>query len=574
MAVLALAPLVLAAVAAVVAVRAGRAARRRRAGAAQAARLHAAFAAAPVAMALLAPDGRIEAANAELVRRTGFSEAELRTLHLDDLTPHGEREGAGGPWPRGDGAVVERGLLRRDGSVARVAWRCAPTHDGAGRWLGWVACCSLAASPPPLAAGLGELPDRARLVAHLAGAVGAGADLAVLVVDVDDLAGVNRALGREAGDEVLAVVAARLREAIRADDLLARLDGDAFAVVVPRLPHRAEAARLADRLCAALRPPVVLGDVARFVTASVGVRLHRGGAVPAESLLDDAAAAAARALARGGSRVEHFEPSLRAPALEQIELESALRRAFERGELRLHLQPVVALATGRVVAFEALARWEHPGLGLVPAAAFVDLAVRRGLGPELDAWALAEACRLLAAWSRPELAVCVNLTPPALGQRGLADAVGAALAAGGVAPERVWLDVPQAAVLARPAEAAGALRALRARGVRVALDDAGTQPEALEALGGDLPVDAVKLDCGVVGALAGAEGRARAARTVRLAQALGATVVAERVEGADEVAVLRELGVALAQGRHFAPPQAPGAAARLLAGDRLGELAA
>jgi diguanylate cyclase (GGDEF)-like protein len=421
------------------------------------------------------------------------------------------------------------------------------------------------------------LPAHPALLAHLADALrpGAGQRLTVLVLGVDDPGEPVGPPGRGAADGLLAVVGARLRDVLRDDDLLARIDGDAFAVVVPRMAAREEAVRLADRLVAALRPPVVVGDELRFITASVGVRLHAGPPAAPAALVDDAVAAARRALERGGSRVEVFEPSLRAPVLERLERESGLRRAFERGELRLRYQAQVRLATGRVAGVEALARWQHPGLGLVPAARFVGLAERRGLGAELDAWALAEACREAAGWERADLVVAVNVCPAQVARPELAETVRRALADSGLEPGRLCLEVPEAAILADPVRGAAGLRALAATGARLAVDDAGADLARLAALAtraAPLPIDVLKVDRPHVAAVTADAGRAVVLRALRLAAELGATVIAEGVEHPAQVEALHELGCPLAQGHHFAPPVTSDGIARLLEIDELGEL--
>ena len=418
-------------------------------------------------------------------------------------------------------------------------------------------------------------------VEHALARAARGAGVAVLFLDLDDFKTVNDSLGHPAGDALLDAVAQRLLGATRAGDTVARLGGDEFAVLLEDTASPADAVAAADRVRAALAAPVPLAGREMRVGASLGLAHAHPGEGPAE-LLRNADVAMYQAKAAGKGRCVVFEPAMHAAVLERLELEADLRQALERAAalppraadaapadaLRLVYQPIVDLATGRVVAFEALARWHHPTRGAVPPLTFIAVAEETGLIVPLGRWVLREACRQLRRWdaavppgAAPTLGV--NLSGRQLEDDGLLADIAAALADAGVAAERLTLEITES-VLMRRADALERLQAVKALGVRLAVDDFGTGYSSLSYLH-RFPVDVLKIDKTFVDGVGRAGNDGAVARAIlALGTALKLRTVAEGVERADQLDGLRALGCDLAQGYLFAEPLDAAAAGAML----------
>jgi diguanylate cyclase (GGDEF)-like protein len=396
---------------------------------------------------------------------------------------------------------------------------------------------------------------------------GAAGHVAVLFVDVDDFKLVNDSLGHGAGDRLLEAVADRLTAALRPQDVVARFGGDEFTVLVADVAGEEAALVVAERLAAALVPPIDLDGESRFVTASVGLTVAGGRDGGADQLLQDADAAMYRAKQLGKARCEAFDDSLREAAMRRLALESGLREALARDELRLVYQPQVRLPDGAISGVEALIRWRHPALGTISPAEFVPMAERLGLIEDIGDWVVRTACAEAMRWDRPDVEVAVNVSPRQLASEGFADTVRDALRTSGLAAHRLCLEVTETALLADVAAAQAMLSRLRALGVLLAVDDFGVGHASLRHLRELLPVDAVKIDKSFVdGLTAEREDAAIVSAVVRLAEGLGLDCVAEGVEHAEQAQALAEMGCSNAQGYFFAKPMAPEALAALLAG--------
>jgi len=322
---------------------------------------------------------------------------------------------------------------------------------------------------------------------------------------------------------------------------------------------------VARRLAEALREPLVLDGERRYVTASIGVSFSGPGEDDPHALLRDADAAMYRAKETGKSRCEVFDDSMRESAMERLELESGLRHALADGELRLVYQPLVTLDDGRVTGVEALLRWDHPIFGMVAPLRFISLAERNGMIIPIGAWVLREACGQLAAWGHDALSVSVNVSTRQLGSTDLVDVVRAALEDSGIEPRRLCLEITETAMMADPAAIGETLCALKALGVRLAVDDFGVGHASLRQLRALLPVDTLKIDKSFVDGITDEPDDAAIVEgVVRLAHSLGLQAVAEGVETAEQVAMLRSFSCQVGQGYHFARPAEPDAIARML----------
>lgn len=384
-----------------------------------------------------------------------------------------------------------------------------------------------------------------------------GLPCALLFIDFDRFKLINDSLGHLVGDQFLVAASRRLASAVRPGDVVARLGGDEFAILLPGVRSLAVATDVADRVQGVLQKAYELGGRRLFVTASVGIALGDSSYSRAEDLLRDADVAMYRAKEQGCARRELFDAGMRESALEQLQVETDLRLAVERQQLVLHYQPLVELETGRTVAFEALVRWNHPVRGLLYPADFIPVAEETGIILELGAWVVEAACRQARLWQTQygdTPPVSVNISSRQLIQPEFADWVGLTLDATGLSGERLKIEITETVLMEDSAGVARTLDSLRARGVRICLDDFGTGFSSLSYLQ-RFPIDQLKIDRAFVARIGADDANGAILKAiVNLAHTLGMEAVAEGVETPEQAEALRRLGCLLGQGHLFSPP--------------------
>ncbi|MFC3384169.1 putative bifunctional diguanylate cyclase/phosphodiesterase [Couchioplanes azureus] len=392
---------------------------------------------------------------------------------------------------------------------------------------------------------------------------------ALLVIDLDRFAEINDALGYRGADQILRQVATALDQATRPDDVVARLDGDQFAVLLAGRPDGdAEpgaapgpggwAERLAHQLTQRARGPFTVSGIPVSVEMSIGVAHAADPGDDVDTLLRRATVAM-QAAKRSRTGTETWDPHTAAARGTDLRLMAELRTATQRGQLRLHYQPLVDAASGRPHGVEALVRWEHPDHGILPPGAFLPDAERSDIILDITDWVLAEAIGQAAIWraAGTPVPVSVNISAAYLAQDRAVATVAALLAVQRVPADLLTVEITESTMMTRPEQVATRLTALRDLGARVSVDDFGTGYTSL-ALLPELPIDELKIDRSFVSRMVGSAPHAAIVRTVTdLAKSLGVTVVAEGIEDEPTAAALRALGVDLLQGYHFARPQSP-----------------
>jgi diguanylate cyclase (GGDEF)-like protein/PAS domain S-box-containing protein len=402
------------------------------------------------------------------------------------------------------------------------------------------------------------VPDR--LSVAIAQAYRHRARVGVVHVDLDRFANLNTRLGAPLGDRVLRGVARRLGHCVRQGDTAARLEEDAFVLVLSGLHHAEDATRIAEKVLRSMRKPFPMGEGPVSLTASVGVAVFPEDGEDAPALLHAAEAAARRAFETGGDRLE----AITAPVLEEgydaLELEAGLRAALGRGNMTLdgtpppagvlHFQPIFALASRGVVGVEALLRWQHPQMGLVFPQSFLSRADFTGLILSIGPWILRTGATQVREWQRSHrgLRLAVNLAPPELMKKTLPDEVRAALEDTGLAPRHLQLEVPEAHVVSDVPRSLDVLHRLKALGVVLVLDRFAVRYSSLGRLS-ELPIDGVKLDLAFLrGPAPYPEDVSLLTAVTAVARGLKLRVSAQGVETAEQLALLERLGCAEAQG--------------------------
>jgi diguanylate cyclase (GGDEF)-like protein/PAS domain S-box-containing protein len=515
----------------------------------------------------------------------GFADDELasdmdewwRRVHPEELEALRDRldEHLLGRTPQLD---AEFRIRHKDGHYRWVRCRGVVTRDAKGvpqRMAGSLTDVTEAKLWDPLTG----LPNRVLLfdrVARLVEQAKRRSDyqFSLLLVDVDELHIVNDSLGRDLGDQLLVEVAGRLERAasllrrVRHDlgeVTVARVGGDEFVLLVEDVRGVGDAVGVAEQVLSALAEPLEIGGQEVLCTVTVGIAMSATRYDRADDLVRDAGTALRRAKSGGKSRYEIFDMRMREEASQRLQLERALRRALERDEFRLHYQPIVHLASGKVHGFEALVRWQHPEKGLLGPGAFIDLAEENGFIVPLGRWVLAEACRQFADWQRQFGAagprtINVNMSSQQFYDATFVSETARLIELYGMVPSSLELEVTENTAMANHEAVVSTFRGLKALGVTLSIDDFGTGYSSLSYLH-RFPLNTLKVDRSFVSRLPGDPADMSIVRSiVTLAHSLGMTVVAEGVETGMQLQMLRALGCEFGQGYHFAQPLACDAA--------------
>ena len=426
---------------------------------------------------------------------------------------------------------------------------------------------------------------------------------AVLFIDLDQFKSINDSLGHATGDRVLIQVAQRLEAIIRPGDLLARMGGDEFTLLLDGLEESQDAARIAGRIIDELSRPILLeeeeeedegeeeeevgsgaGGLELQISASIGIAWGDDRYESAGQLLRDADIAMYRAKSRLRGSFEVFDSAMHRVAIERLWIESALRQAVrslgsDNPRFYLEFQPIVSLANEQLAGYEALLRWRHPDRGVIPPMEFIPVAEQTGLILPLGSWVLGEACRQMSEWLRQAavtdrvLTVSVNLSGKQLQQGDLVARVKGALTSAGLPAWHLKLEITESLAMHNLPVIAATLQQLRTLGVRLSIDDFGTGYSSLSHLH-RLPFDSLKIDRSFIGRLSfDQESSAIVATITQLARNLGMSVIAEGVETPEQREILRKLGCEYYQGYLFSRPLDSAQALQLLTTDALGEAA-
>ncbi|NHC35036.1 two-component system response regulator [Scytonema millei] len=382
---------------------------------------------------------------------------------------------------------------------------------------------------------------------------------AVLFIDLDRFKIINDSWGHVVGDRLLIAISRILQECCRELDTVARLSGDEFTILLENLQHFQDAIAIAERLLDKLAAPIDLDEYQVYIGASIGIALGSVTYQTSDELLRDADIAMYRAKALGKGRYAVFDREMYAQTLHLSQIEVDLRYALERQEFILHYQPIISLTTGRLTGFEALLRWQHPQRGLIYPGDFMTIAEETGLIVPLGEWILQEACQQLHLWQQKfstaaSLYISVNLSSKQIKQFNFVDKLAWILADTGLSGRNLKLELTETMLMDRGEKTIELLSQIKEQNIQLSIDDFGTGYSSLSYLH-RFPIDALKIDRSFVSPI-DAEGKnCEIVKTIiTLAHALGIKAIAEGVETAAQLAVLKKLGCEEAQGYFFAKP--------------------
>ena len=521
----------------------------------------------------LTPEGRFLYVNPLWLKVMGYDLSGLERTTFFDLIDLEHRARVlkefGRAMMEARGTTIEAEFLARNGAQVSVEGQISPTLQEGRPLMAWCICRDVTVRKQAeeqlfrLAHfdGLTGLPNRSTLMERLdeARAVArvTGRCIAALFVDLDRFKLINDTLGHAVGDELLRAVARRFQVAVRESDTVCRIGGDEFVVVLTDLQDHKEVSNLAGRLLKPLIRPFQIGPHEIFVTASVGISVYPEDGEDPEDLVKKADIAMYHAKSLGRNNYQFYHPRLDEHADRRLVLTNSLRRGLEAGEFRVHYQPKVEVETGRVTGVEALARWEHPELGLLSPSEFIPLAEEAGLIVPLGEWVLRQACGQAVAWQvqgLPPMRMGVNLSGYQLQQPGMTVVIMGILEETGLAPEWLELELTETVVMQNPSMAISVLEEIRALGIQVSIDDFGTGYSSLAQLK-RFPVNTLKIDKSFIRDLEfNPTDAAIATAIIAMGTCLNLEVVAEGVEKEGQLAFLQRKGCHGAQGFLFSGP--------------------
>ena len=405
------------------------------------------------------------------------------------------------------------------------------------------------------------LPNRPlfmdRLIIALAQAGRSNQKLAVFFLDLDRFKDINDSLGHSIGDALLKACAERIRRCVREGDTVARFGGDEFTLLIPRIDNIEDAAKIAQKIIETLRIPFLISDRELFVTTSIGIAISPSDGRDPETLVRNADAAMYRAKDQGRDSYQLYAPAMNARALERLAMENMLRKALSQQELRLFYQPIVDLASERIIGLEALLRWQHPDLGLLLPAHFISTAEMSGLIIPIGSWVLLTASKQLRVWQKrvdPDLRVSVNLSARQFQQPDLVNTVARVLDESGIDPKTLELEITESNAMQNAENTIHILRELKALGVRISMDDFGTGYSSLNYLK-RFPIDTLKLDQSFVRDITtDVRDAAIVSAVISMAHSLDLKVIAEGVETEQQLAFLHQQRCNRIQGFFFSAP--------------------
>jgi diguanylate cyclase (GGDEF)-like protein/PAS domain S-box-containing protein len=544
-------------------------------------------------MALVAPDGKWIEVNRSLSDILGYSEEELLKIDFQSLTHHGDvnsvleqlnklQTGAT------SGLQMEKRFLHKNGDVIWVLLSVTGVHHEGQDSRNFIFQIQDITDRKRAEErlvhdafhdALTGLPNRVLFMDHLKQSLGRARGrkhlpFAVLFLDFDRFKLINDSLGHMVGDQLLIAIAGRLKQNVRPGDTVARLGGDEFTILLEDLNQSNEVEVVANRLLKSLSLPFNLSGREVFTTASIGIAHSTMGYHYAEDMLRDADIAMYRAKTLGKARFEIFDPSMHANAVNLLRIETDLWRAIERDELYLEYQPIVCLQTGKIAGFEALLRWQHPSLGVVPPSEFIAVAEETGLIVPIGTWILEESARQIRRWRDvpgidQSIFISVNLSAKQFMKTDFAADVRRIINTMEINPACLKVEITESMVMNKVESTIATLKQLQEIGVETSIDDFGTGYSSLSYLP-RFPISTLKVDRSFVNSLGENNENLEIVRTiVMLAHNLRMKVIAEGVESTDQITHLRRMKCEFAQGFFFSRPLRPNEATELVARENI-----